>query len=150
MTERGAIAVGSDHAGFSYKERTKEFVTSLGWRVRDFGTTSPESADYPDYGHRVAEAVASGEADYGILICGTGIGMSIVANKHRGIRAANVESVQAARLARAHNNANILAFGERLVPWETAQEIITVFLSTPFEGGRHQRRVDKIHALTDL
>lgn len=149
-THPGTIALGSDHAGFTYKEKTKELLASLGWAVQDYGTASTESTDYPDYSHRVAGAVASGEATFGILICGTGIGMAIVANKHCGIRASNVESPGAARLARAHNDANVLAFGERLVTWETARQIITTFLSTPFEGGRHQRRVEKIHALTHL
>jgi ribose 5-phosphate isomerase B len=94
--------------------------------------------------------IGSGNADMGILVCGTGIGMSIVANKHKGIRASNVESVAAAKFARSHNNCNILAIGARITPWEEVEKIVKVFLTTPFEGGRHQRRVDKIHSLTNL
>jgi ribose 5-phosphate isomerase B len=144
------IALGADHAGFDYKEKTKELLQSKKIEFIDFGTTSAESTDYPDYAHKVAEYVGSGKAEFGILVCGTGIGMSIVANKHNGVRAANVESVEAARLARQHNNANILAIGARLTPWEKAKDIIDMFLATAFEGGRHQRRVDKIHTLTNL
>lgn len=144
------IALGADHAGFEYKEKIKTLLTSLGYSFQDFGTTSTESTDYPDYAHTVAEAIISGKAELGILVCGTGIGMSIAANKHNGIRAAVVESVPAAKLSREHNNANILALGARITPWETAQEIIKAFLSTAFEGGRHQRRIDKIHTLTNL
>lgn len=144
------IALGADHAGFEYKERIKELLKSLGLPYQDFGTQTSESTDYPDYAHNVAEAVGSGKAEFGILVCGTGIGMSIVANKHNGVRAGNVESVEGARMARAHNNANVLAIGARLTPWEKAEEIIKTFLATAFEGGRHQRRVDKIHTLTNL
>ena len=144
------IALGADHAGFEYKEKIKELLKSMGLEFRDFGAQSAESSDYPDYAHGVAEAVGTGKAEYGILVCGTGIGMSIVANKHAGVRAGNVESAEAARLAREHNNANVLAIGARLTPWEKAQEIIRIFLSTKFEGGRHQRRIDKIHTLTNL
>jgi len=144
------IALGADHAGYEYKEKIKKMLQSMGIEFRDFGTNSPESTDYPDYGHMVAEAVSTGKAERGILVCGTGIGMSIVANKHVGVRAAAVESLDAARLAREHNDANVLAIGARTVPWERAQEIITVFLTTKFLGGRHQRRIDKIHSLTNL
>jgi ribose 5-phosphate isomerase B len=144
------IAIGADHAGFEYKEKLKQFLTSMGLEFRDFGTQSAESTDYPDYAHSVAEAVSTGKAEFGILVCGTGIGMSIVANKHDNVRAANVESSEAAKLAREHNNANVLAIGARLTHWEKAKEIIATFLQTKFEGGRHQRRVDKIHTLTNL
>lgn len=144
------IALGADHAGFAYKEQIKELLRSMKVEFRDFGTASPDSTDYPDYAHSVAEAVAAGTAEFGILVCGTGIGMSIVANKHNGVRASNVESVDGARLARQHNDANVLALGARLTSWEAAKEIIAVFLGTPFEGGRHQRRVEKIHTLTNL
>jgi ribose 5-phosphate isomerase B len=150
MASPVTIALGADHAGFEYKERIKPFLTSLGYAFKDFGTSSPESTDYPDYGHAVAEAVASGTYTLGILVCGTGIGMSIIANKHCGVRAAAVESVAAAKLSRQHNDANVLALGARLISWELAEEIITVFLSTKFEGGRHMRRVEKIHTLTNL
>ena len=144
------IAIGADHAGYEYKEKIKELLKSKKIEVRDFGTYSSESTDYPDFAHEVAKMVSSGNAEYGILVCGTGIGMSIVANKHKGIRASNVESAMGARYARSHNNANILAIGARLTPWDRVMEIVKVFLTTPFEGGRHQRRVDKIHSLTQL
>ena len=144
------IALGADHAGFEYKEKIKALLQSMNVAFEDFGTRSAESTDYPDYAHSVALAVAAGKAEFGILVCGTGIGMSIVANKHEGIRASNVESVEGATLARQHNNANILTLGARLTPWDRAKEIIAAFLATPFEGGRHQRRIDKIHTLTNL
>ena len=144
------IALGADHAGYEYKEKIKELLKSMGLEYRDFGTQTADPADYPDYAQSVAEAVSSGKAEYGILVCGTGIGMAIVANKLNGVRAGNAESIEAAKMARAHNNANVIAIGARLTPWETAKEIVRTFLTTGFEGGRHQRRVDKIHALTNL
>ena len=144
------IALGADHAGYEYKEKIKQLLTTLGYEYKDFGTFSNESTDYPDYAHAVALEVESGRADNGILVCGTGVGMAITANKHEGIRAASVESVAAAKLSRAHNNANVLAIGARITPWDVAEEIIKTFLTTNFEGGRHQRRVDKIHTLTNL
>lgn len=144
------IAIGADHAGYEMKEKIKELLKSLGIEFQDFGTTSTESTDYPDYAHTVSEAVSGGKADLGILVCGTGIGMSIAANKHNGIRAANVESVEGAKMARTHNDANVLALGARLTPWDKAKEIVKTFLSGKFEGGRHQRRVEKIHTLTNL
>jgi ribose 5-phosphate isomerase B len=144
------IALGADHAGFEYKEKIKQLLTSLGMAFEDYGTNSAESTDYPDFAHAVAEAVGAGKAEFGILVCGTGIGMAIVANKHNGVRAANVESAEAATMARAHNNANVLAVGARLTAWEKVPEIVKTFLSTKFEGGRHQRRVEKIHSLTNL
>ena len=144
------IAIGSDHAGYAYKEKIKDVLRSMKLEFQDFGTSSADSTDYPDYAHTVAQAVGKGTAEFGILVCGTGIGMSIVANKHEGVRASNVESVEGARMARQHNNANVLALGERLTTWEKAEEILKAFLSTPFEGGRHQRRIDKIHTLTNL
>ncbi len=142
------ISIGSDHAGFQYKEQLKRLLEQLGQPYQDRGTLSAESVDYPDYGHRVAQDIAAGTVDRGILICGTGIGMSIVANKHRGVRAAVCESVTAARLARAHNDANVLCFGARIIGWEVAADIVRTFLSTPFDGDRHIRRVEKIHSLT--
>ena len=144
------IAIGADHAGFEYKEKIKPLLTSLGYTFKDYGTDSPASVDYPDFAHSVALAVGSGTYELGILVCGTGIGMSIVANKHEGVRAANVESVKAAELARQHNNANILAIGSRITPWGTAEEIIKAFLGAKFEGGRHERRIEKIHVLTKM
>ncbi len=144
------VAIGADHAGYEVKEKIKELLLSMKKEIRDFGTYSHESVDYPDFAHEVSKMVSAGNAEYGILVCVTGIGMSIVANKHKGIRASNVESVAGARVARSHNNANILAIGARLIPWEEIEKIVKVFLATPFEGGRHQRRVDKIHSLTNL
>jgi ribose 5-phosphate isomerase B len=144
------IALASDHAGFVFKENIKDLLAGLGLSYQDFGTDSDQSTDYPDFAHAAAEAISSGTYERGILICGTGIGVAIVANKHKGVRAANCESVHAAELARQHNNANILALGERLLTWESAREIILTFLNTPFEGGRHNRRVEKIHKLTGL
>lgn len=142
------IAIASDHAGYAYKEKTKAFLDSLHIEYKDFGTRSPESCDYPDFAHLASQAVADGTCTEAILICGTGIGMSIVANKHAGIRAAECTSEAGAELARRHNDANILCFGERLVPWETAEGMVQKFLTTPFEAGRHTPRVEKIHSLT--
>jgi ribose 5-phosphate isomerase B len=145
------IAIGSDHAGFSYKELLKQLLQTEGYPYNDFGTLTPSTVDYPDVAHRVSKVVASGEYEKGIIICGTGIGMSIVANKHKGIRAAVCESVKSAQLAREHNDANILCLGERITPWDTAKDIVKTFLSTPFSGGeRHKCRIQKIHSLTDL
>lgn len=143
------IALASDHAGFPYKERLKTLLDELRLPYKDFGTETAESTDYPDWAHKAAGAVESGECDRGILVCGTGIGMAIVANKHKGVRAAVCESVTAARLSRLHNNANVLTIGERITGWEAATDIVKTFLSTPFEGGRHERRVNKIHSLTN-
>ncbi|MBI3189614.1 MAG: ribose 5-phosphate isomerase B [Ignavibacteriales bacterium] len=144
------IALGADHAGFEYKEKIKELLISLGYEFIDFGTHSTESVDYPDYAHKVASGVSSGKFTTAILVCGTGIGMAITANKHAKVRAAVIESVEAAKFTRLHNNANILCLGSRLTTWERAIEIIKTFLSTDFEGGRHQQRVEKIHTLTNL
>jgi len=144
------IALASDHAGYQYKENIKKLLDELNLRYQDFGPPTNASTDYPDWGHKASQAVSSGECERAILICGTGVGMSIVANKHKGIRAAACESVTAARLARQHNNANVLTLGERLTGWESIVDVVKTFLSTPFEGGRHATRVEKIHALTDL
>jgi len=144
------LALASDHAGFEYKEKLKKLLDELQQPYRDFGTTSNALTDYPDWGHVAAEAVSTGQCDRGIFICGTGIGMSIVANKHMGVRAAVCESVSAARLARQHNNANVLTLGERLTGWEAVVDIVKMFLSVSFEGGRHAERVAKIHSLTKL
>ncbi|HTR81685.1 MAG TPA: ribose 5-phosphate isomerase B [Bacteroidota bacterium] len=142
------IALASDHAGFAYKEKIKGLLTEMQLPFKDFGTHSSESTDYPDYAHAASTAISKGECDRGILVCGTGIGMSIVANKHKGIRAAACETVAAAELSRKHNNANVLCIGERLTTWDAAQSIVKMFLKTEFEGGRHERRVAKIHSLT--
>ncbi|HEY4612298.1 MAG TPA: ribose 5-phosphate isomerase B [Bacteroidota bacterium] len=144
------IALASDHAGYDYKERIKKLLDDMKLPYKDFGAGSHDSTDYPDWGHLASVSVSNGECERGILVCGTGIGMSIVANKHKGIRAAVCESVTAARLARQHNNANVLTIGERITGWESAADIVKTFLITPFEGGRHQRRVEKVHSLTNL
>ena len=144
------IALASDHAGFEYKEKLKRVLDVLNLPFRDFGAPTNESTDYPDWGHKAAQAVSDGTCNRAILICGTGIGMSIVANKHKGVRAAACESVTAARLARQHNDANVLAIGVRITGWESVVDIVKTFVSTPFEGGRHARRVEKIHTLTQL
>jgi ribose 5-phosphate isomerase B len=142
------IALASDHAGFSYKEKIKTILNEMQLPFTDFGTHSNESTDYPDYAHAASVAISKGECDRGILVCGTGIGMSIVANKHAGVRAAACETIEAAELSRKHNDANVLCLGERLTTWDEAQSIVKVFLQTEFEGGRHERRVAKIHSLT--
>ena len=142
------IAIASDHAGYNYKEKVKVFLTAMEIKFIDYGAHSSESSDYPDFGHAACEGIMRGECDKGIFVCGSGIGISIVANKHKGIRASACESVLAAELSRKHNNTNVLCFGERLVTWETAEQLIKAFLSTEFEGGRHIQRVNKIHSLT--
>ncbi|MEW6106294.1 MAG: ribose 5-phosphate isomerase B [Bacillota bacterium] len=138
------VAIGSDHAGFEMKESLKEYVKSLGHEVEDFGAQSCDPVDYPDIGYRVAKDVASGRFERGVLICGTGIGMSIVANKVPGVRAALAGDVESARLAREHNDANVLTLGARIIRLELAREIVRIFLETGFAGGRHARRVEKI------
>lgn len=142
------IAVASDHAGYELKQKVIGLLKELGHQVLDFGTYSTESVDYPDFAAPAAEAVASTIADMGILICGTGIGMSIVANKIDGIRAADCTSVEMAKMARRHNNANILTLGSRILSFEEAEPIIRAFLSEDFEGGRHMVRIEKIHKNT--
>ena len=143
------IALGSDHAGYEYKERIAAFLREEGYEVQDYGVQSKDSADYPDYALKVAEAVANGTCKRGIIICGSGIGVSIVANKVAGIRAANCVTAEMAGLAREHNDANVLTIGERIVPWENVPEIIRTFMSTAAsDNERHQRRVEKIHSLT--
>ncbi len=144
------VALASDHAGFEYKERIKKLLEQLSITFKDYGTYTSESTDYPDWAHKASEAIATGECDRGILVCGTGIGMSIIANKHKGVRAAACESTTAARLSRQHNDANVLALGERVTGWESTSDIVRTFLTTSFEGGRHDRRVKKIHTLTGL
>jgi ribose 5-phosphate isomerase B len=142
------IAIASDHAGFQYKEKVKVLLTQLNQEYKDFGTSSAESVDYPDYALAASQAVSRGDCELGIIVCGSGIGVSIVANKQKGVRAAACESVTAAELSRKHNNANILCFGERLVGLGVVEDMIKVFLTTNFEAGRHTRRVEKIHSLT--
>lgn len=140
------VALGSDHAGFDQKQRLKQHLIEQGHEVEDVGTGSgDESVDYPDFAFAVGRHVAAGEVDAGVLVCGTGIGMAIAANKIDGVRAANVTDPEFAKLARAHNDANIVTVSARFVPVGVNQEIIDAFLSTPFEGGRHELRVDKIN-----
>lgn len=138
------IAIGNDHAALELKKVIKAYVEDMGHEVVDFGTHTADSCDYPVYGEKVAHAVASGECELGILICGTGIGISLAANKVKGIRAAVCSESYSARLTRAHNNANIIAFGARVIGEDTAKDIVNAFINTPFEGGRHQRRIDMI------
>lgn len=141
------VAVGCDHAGFPLKETVIAALRKLGAEVVDFGTHSLESVDYPDFGERVGRAVASGEVDRGVVICGTGIGVSIAANKVPGVRAALCAEPFSARMARAHNDANVLCLGARVVGPGLALETVRAFLSAQFEGGRHQRRVEKVMAM---
>jgi len=141
------VAIGADHAGFSLKEAIKDRLAGLGIEVRDFGTGSDESVDYPDFAARVAREVADGAVDRGILVCGTGLGMAMAANKIPGVRAAPVTGLEGAKLSRLHNDANVLTLGARLTATPLALDIVRTFLETPFEGGRHQRRVDKISDL---
>ncbi len=138
------IALGSDHAGFRLKERIKDFLLRKGFEVMDFGTTSEDSTHYPLFAKDVALAVQKGEADRGILVCGTGIGMSITANKFRGIRAALCYNEYTARMSRLHNDSNVLCLGDRVLGEELALAIVEVWLDTPFEGGRHSKRIELI------
>jgi len=142
------IALASDHAGFSLKQKLAGWLNEMKYEVIDFGCRSEESVDYPDYAFKAANAVIDQKLDFGIILCGTGIGVNITANKVKGIRAANCCSVQMAELARKHNNANVLNLGARLIDFDLAKEIISTFLNTEFEGNRHQTRIDKIHSLT--
>lgn len=141
------IAVGSDHGGLVLKAAITEFLQGRGIEVYDLGTDSDASVDYPDFGEKVARTVANGEADQGIVVCGTGIGISIAANKIPGIRAALVTDAFMARMAREHNDANILALGGRILTPEQGCELVAAWLDATFEGGRHQGRLDKIAAL---
>lgn len=138
------LAIGADHAGFEYKEALKAALQEAGWQVDDKGTHSLDSVDYPDFAHPVATMVAEGKAAVGILVCGSGNGVCMTANKHAGIRAALCWNEELASLARQHNNANILCVPARFVSPELAQQMTDTFLSTAFEGGRHERRVEKI------
>ncbi len=138
------IIAGSDHAGLGLRAEAIRVARQEGFEVEDLGPFSGDSVDYPDYARKVAEAVGSGRARFGILVCGTGIGMSISANKVKGVRAAHCTSEYEARMARAHNDANVLCMGERVLGTGLAGAIVTAFLTEPFESGRHQRRVDKI------
>ena len=144
------IVIGCDHAGFGLKGKVIEHLEEMGYSVIDVGTDSTDSCDYPVFAHRLCKKIQDGEAPLGILICGTGIGMSIAANKHTGIRAACCSETYSARLTREHNDSNILAFGERVVGPGLAVKIVDTWLNTPFSGDpRHQRRIDKISAIED-
>ncbi len=138
------LPLASDHAGLPLKLALKEALEAEGHTINDLGTHGPESVDYPDFAAKVAEAVTAGQAPFGILVCGSGIGMAIAANRHSGIRAAVLHDATEARLTRAHNNANIACFGARTIGVETALDALRTFLSTPYEGGRHDRRLAKL------
>lgn len=138
------IAIGADHAGFSLKEILKKYLVEKGIDVKDFGPGSEQSVDYPDYAHPVANAVEKNEVDLGLLMCGSGNGINMTANKHQGIRSALCWSAEIAKLSRQHNNANILTLPARFIEEAEAKKCVDVFLSTPFEGGRHEGRVKKI------
>ncbi len=141
------VALGSDHAGFELKERLKPLLDELSVGYEDVGCCSTDSVDYPDIAAVVGRKVTAGSVDRGILVCGTGIGMAVAANKIPGVRAGSACSVEAVALARSHNDLNVLTIGARITPLDTAMAFVRTFLATPFEGGRHQRRVDKISAL---
>ncbi len=136
------IAVGADHAGLELKRHLVSFLAAAGHAAADLGTATSESTDYPDWAARVADEVASGRAERGLLVCGTGVGMAIAANRRRGVRAANCNDLFTARLARAHNDANVLTLGARIIAPALAEAVLELFLATPFEAGRHQRRID--------
>ena len=142
--QKQIVAIASDHAGYEMKTALREEISSLGYGVLDLGTDSPDSVDYPDFAHALAEAVTQGKAGQGVLVCGSGIGVSITANRHPGIRAALCHNAETARLSRQHNNANVLAMGERIIGVDVARECLRAFLETEFEGGRHARRVAKM------
>jgi ribose 5-phosphate isomerase B len=141
------IALGADHAGYSLKEKLKTWLAADGHRVIDHGTHSTDSVDYPDYAAAVAQAVRAGDAERGVLVCGSGIGMAMAANKVAGVRAVVAADPTVARLSRQHNDANVLALGARLTAAGQALEVVQAWLATPFEGGRHARRVDKLARL---
>ncbi len=142
MTKK--IALGADHAGFEEKEKLKKTLDELGVEYEDVGTYSTDSVDYPDFAQKVGEKIESGEAEQGILVCGSGIGVAIAANKMHGIRAAQAWNEETAKLARQHNNANVLTIGVRVIPEEEIPKIVKAWLAADFEGGRHERRVEKI------
>ncbi len=144
------IGIGSDHAAYAFKEEIKSYLKEKGFAVKDYGTHSTERVDYPDYGKAVAEAVVSEECEKGLVFCGTGIGISISANKVSSIRAVVCSEPYSAKLSRLHNNTNVLALGARVVGIELAKMIIDIWLETPFEGGRHQKRVEMIDKIGRL
>lgn len=141
---REMIAIAADHAGVSLKETLKSELDELGFDVLDLGTNGPESVDYPDFANAVADTIRAGKANRGVLVCGSGIGVSIAANRHPGIRAALCHDAVTARLARQHNDANVLVLGARTTGLDVAKDCLRIFMDTAFEGGRHARRVDKL------
>jgi len=143
------IALGADHAGFELKQHLVEHLREQGHEVDDLGTHDRQSTDYPDWAVRVARAVAAGEAERGVLVCGTGTGMAMTANRHRGVRAVATGDLVTVRMARRHNDANVLALGARLVAAPLAEDLVAAFLETPFEGGRHGGRVAKIDGVSE-
>jgi ribose 5-phosphate isomerase B len=145
--ENKRIVMGSDHAGYNLKLKVKAHLEARGFEVMDVGTHTTDSCNYTVYADALCKAIAAGEADLGILVCGTGIGMSMAANKHKGIRAACCENTFSARMTRMHNDANVLCFGERVIGYGLACDMADLFVDTPFEGGRHQARVDDLNAL---
>jgi ribose 5-phosphate isomerase B len=144
LAAKTRIALGADHAGFRLKEKVRDYLTKKGYEVEDQGPATPDPVDYPDLAEKVAARVAAKEADYGVVVCGTGLGVAMAANKIPGIRAATCNDTLSAHFARAHNDANVLALGGRLADEATAEKILDTWFATPFEGGRHQRRIDKI------
>jgi ribose 5-phosphate isomerase B len=138
------IAIGSDHAGFAYKQELVQWLTEKGWQVLDKGVGENRSVDYPDYAHPVAESVERGEAVFGILLCGSGNGVNMTANKHRGIRSALCWNSDVVKLVRLHNDANVLCLPARFIALELARQLVELFIDTPFEGGRHAKRIEKM------
>ena len=144
------IALGADHAGFEYKDRIAQILRDRGYGVLDFGTHDPTPVDYPQYGYAVGEAVATGQADRGVLVCGSSLGIAMAANKVPGIRCAPVAEPYSAELARRHNDANVIAFSERLTGWEMIERMLDVYLDTPFDGGRHAYRIAQLFDFGDV
>ncbi len=140
------IAIASDHAGFQLKENLRHYLEGKGIEVTDFGARSEERSDYPDFGRKAAQAVASGQAQRGVLVCGSGIGMCMAANRFKGVRAAVLRDTYDAEMARKHNDANVACFGGRVSKFDKARKLLDIFLTTDFEGGRHERRVKKLDA----
>jgi len=138
------IAIASDHAGFDLKSSLRNDLVDMGYEVLDLGTNSTDSVDYPDFGYAMAQALADNRAQRGVLVCGSGIGISIAANRHANIRAALVHDALGAKMCRLHNDANVICFGGRMIGADTASDCLKVYLDTEFEGGRHARRVDKL------
>jgi ribose 5-phosphate isomerase B len=143
------IAVGADHAGFEYKDRIAQLLRAAGHQIIDFGTHDATPVDYPQYGYAVGEAFASGQADRGIVVCGSSLGIAMAANKVPGIRCAPVDEPYSAELARRHNDCNVIAFSERLTGWEMIERMLEVYLETPFDGGRHAYRVKQLFEFGD-